>query len=388
MACLIDGSMSGLVEGQATKEGTKKRAKEGRMGRAFYRDHAGLRVSTLGVGTYLGGTDPSKRKAYQTSVRTAIEAGVTVVDTASNYREQASERDVGRALEAVGDRDGVFVVTKGGFLHGDVDRGAGVRRVVREVYVDEGLLEPKDVAGGSHALAPAFLEHEVQASRENLGIKTLDLYLVHNPETQLEAGLDRGTVHARLQEAFTTLEKQRAHGHVAGYGVATWEGLRVDPTNPGHLGLETLLALADEANDAVGVSQEHGFRGIQAPFNLAMPEALTRPTQPWNGEALPLLEAAGRAGLFVLASASLLQARLLGNIPPVVKETLGLKGDVETALQFARSAPGVTTALVGMGSPEHVEANLDALVDLEIDEAGVKDVLDATDGAPVTHAPR
>lgn len=30
----------------------------------------------------------------------------------------------------------------------------------------------------------------------------------------------------------------------------------------------------------------------------------------------------------------------------------------ENAIQFARSAPGIVTALVGMGRPEHVKANV------------------------------
>ncbi|HXX47476.1 MAG TPA: hypothetical protein VEN47_04550, partial [Myxococcota bacterium] len=36
----------------------------------------------------------------------------------------------------------------------------------------------------------------------------------------------------------------------------------------------------------------------------------------------------------------------------------GLKTDAQRCLQFARSTPGVTTALVAMRSPEHVDENL------------------------------
>ena len=42
-----------------------------------------------------------------------------------------------------------------------------------------------------------------------------------------------------------------------------------------------------------------------------------------------------------------------------LRETLGsLPTDAQTAIQFVRSAPGITTALVGMSSLEHVEENL------------------------------
>jgi aryl-alcohol dehydrogenase-like predicted oxidoreductase len=35
-----------------------------------------------------------------------------------------------------------------------------------------------------------------------------------------------------------------------------------------------------------------------------------------------------------------------------------MKTPAENAIQFARSGPGIVTALVGMGRPEHVQADL------------------------------
>jgi len=46
-------------------------------------------------------------------------------------------------------------------------------------------------------------------------------------------------------------------------------------------------------------------------------------------------------------------------LPETVREPLGsLATDAFTAIQFVRSTPGITTALVGMSSPEHVNENL------------------------------
>jgi aryl-alcohol dehydrogenase-like predicted oxidoreductase len=45
------------------------------------------------------------------------------------------------------------------------------------------------------------------------------------------------------------------------------------------------------------------------------------------------------------------------NLPNFVAEAIGLDDDAERALQFVRSAPGITTALVGMSRTAHVEAN-------------------------------
>ena len=42
-----------------------------------------------------------------------------------------------------------------------------------------------------------------------------------------------------------------------------------------------------------------------------------------------------------------------------MREAWGLKEDYALALQFARSAPGITTALVGMSRVENVKKNLE-----------------------------
>jgi aryl-alcohol dehydrogenase-like predicted oxidoreductase len=52
------------------------------------------------------------------------------------------------------------------------------------------------------------------------------------------------------------------------------------------------------------------------------------------------------------------------NLPGFVAEALGLQNDAERALQFARSAPGITAALVGMSRTPHVEANTRLIVEV------------------------
>jgi aryl-alcohol dehydrogenase-like predicted oxidoreductase len=59
-----------------------------------------------------------------------------------------------------------------------------------------------------------------------------------------------------------------------------------------------------------------------------------------------------------MASASLLQSRVIGRLPGALREVLGGPTDAQSALQFTRSAPGLTTALVGMSRVAHVEENL------------------------------
>jgi aryl-alcohol dehydrogenase-like predicted oxidoreductase len=69
------------------------------------------------------------------------------------------------------------------------------------------------------------------------------------------------------------------------------------------------------------------------------------------------MEAASELGITLIASASLFQGQVARNLPAFVAEALGLQCDAERALQFVRSSPGITSALVGMSRPEHVRAN-------------------------------
>ena len=61
-----------------------------------------------------------------------------------------------------------------------------------------------------------------------------------------------------------------------------------------------------------------------------------------------------------MGSATLYQGRLTHSLPGFIQNTLGMKTDAENAIQFARSTPGLTTSLVGMGNAVHVAANLKA----------------------------
>jgi len=78
-----------------------------------------------------------------------------------------------------------------------------------------------------------------------------------------------------------------------------------------------------------------------------------------DGKPATLLEAAQYFGITVMCSASVLQGQLTRNLPDLIRDTFsGLETDGQRALQFVRSTPGVTTALVGMKQSNHVEENL------------------------------
>ena len=181
----------------------------------------------------------------------------------------------------------------------------------------------------------------------------LDVFYLHNPESQLSE-IAPDAFEARLAQAFEKLEELRQNGKLQFYGAATWNGFRVQPAMRGYHSLEKMVNVARQIG-----GDGHGFRFIQLPFNLAMPEALLLPNQQFSGQVFSALEAAQNLDVSVMCSASILQGKLAGGLPAQVRETLGnLDTDALASLQFTRSTPTATTALVGMSRTNHVEENM------------------------------
>ena len=308
----------------ATLEGTS-RYRERFPDREFREQH-GLWLSSIGIGTYLGNPDEATDERYTRAIVRAVQLGVNVIDTAANYRFQRSERSIGKALQQLNAREELVICTKGGYLPFDGAPPRNVREYVNETFVKPGIASFDDIVGGSHCMTPSYLQSQLDQSLRNMGIECVDVYYIHNPESQLQYVSEREFYH-RLKLAFERLEENRRQGKLAHYGVATWNGFRMPPNSGQHHSLVRMVELAREVG-----GDGHGFHFIQLPFNAAMPEAAG------------VIHEAQRLGVTVVTSASLLQ----GRIP------------VETAIEFVRSNPGITTALIGMSRVEHVEENLAA----------------------------
>lgn len=329
---LATASVTGSrLAGRATVVGTSRfAARCGEQSVSFYRRAQGLLASTLGIGTYRGRLDSETDAAYTATVSAAFGAGINLVDTSLNYRYQRSERSVSAAVRRFVERDGgsrdeIVVCTKGGFLV----PGA----IPRE-------LDPADVAGSMHSLAPVFLADQLERSRQNLGLDTIDVYYLHNPETQLQF-VDRDEFTVRIRRAFELLEAAAAAGIVQYYGTATWSGYL-----DGELSLAELIKVAEAiAGDG------HRFRFVQLPVHLGLDRATAAAGQ-------RLLESAAELGVTVIASASLMQGSLARDLPLELAQAMGgLNTDAQRAIQFTRSTPGITAALVGMREVAHVAEN-------------------------------
>jgi aryl-alcohol dehydrogenase-like predicted oxidoreductase len=307
----------------ATPQGTARYRE--RFAEKDFREQQGLVLSAIGIGTYLGDANEETDVNYTEAVVRAVQLGCNVIDTAANYRFQRSERSIGRALKILTTEHGfareeLVICTKGGYLPFDGAPPRNVREYVNETFVKPGIASFDDIVGGMHCMTPAYLQNQLDQSLRNMGIECVDVYYIHNPESQL-GHVSEQEFYSRLKLAFERLEQNRREGKLAHYGVATWNGFRVPPYH-------SLSRMIEAAREAGG--DDHAFRFIQLPFNVAMREGIS------------VIEEAQRLGVTVMTSASMLQGRI----------------DPQTALRFNLSTPGITTALIGMSRVEHVEENL------------------------------
>jgi aryl-alcohol dehydrogenase-like predicted oxidoreductase len=341
----------------ATKEGTTCYAQKfaGRAATGHFREAHRLVLSSVGIGTYLGQPDTKTDEGYTAAAVAAVENGINVFDAAINYRFQRSERSLGVAIKQLAakgfEREEIVVCTKGGYLTPDGAMPADPNEYFFREYIQPGVFTAKDIAAGSHCMTPKFLKNQLGRSLKNLGVECLDVYYLHNPETQLSE-VSKEDFLDRVREAFTFLESAVEAGEIQYYGMATWNGFRQDARVREAMQLGEISQIAQEI-----AGGRHRFRFVQVPFNLGMTEALTLGNQSLRGHHRTIMEAASELDISLIASASLLQGQVAKNLPEFVADALGLGNDAERALQFVRSSPGITTALVGMSRSEHVKAN-------------------------------
>ncbi len=134
---------------------------------------SGKKVPQMGQGTWYLGENPAKKAGEIEAIRTGIEAGMTLIDTAEMYGGGRSESLVGEAIRGY-DRDELFLVSK------VLPQNAGRSRMRRAC----------------------------ENSLKRMGIDQLDLYLYHW----------RGSI--PLRESVEELEKLKEAGLIKDWGVS------------------------------------------------------------------------------------------------------------------------------------------------------------------------
>src|SRR5215203_5526189 len=200
---------------RATPEGTERyRTRfEGLAGRNHFRQQQGLVLSSIGIGTYLGNPDETTDSNYASAVVRAVQLGTNVIDSAANYRFQRSERSIGEALKTLASehdiaREELVICTKGGYLPFDGSPPRNVREYVADTFVKPGIASFEDFVGGSHCMTPDYLQNQLDQSLRNMGLECVDVYYIHNPESQLQY-VSEQEFYDRLKLAFERLEENR-----------------------------------------------------------------------------------------------------------------------------------------------------------------------------------
>jgi len=285
-------------------------------------------LSSIGIGTYQGSASPEDDRAYAGAIKHAVRGGINLIDTAINYRSMRSEQVVGEAIRAVARegiaRSAVCIVSKGGFIP--------------KSMLACGVLTEAEIAR-KHSITPQYIALSLQQSIRNTKLKTIDLYLLHNPEISLER-LGEARFYDTLIKTFAMLEQKVREGLIGRYGIATWNGLRVPPGKPRHIDLERVIRYSELA--AGGKSH---FAAIELPFNCQASEGASVLSQTLDNRLVSALDMAAARGLLVLASRSV----MFGACDP------------KKALQFIQTYKQVRCALIGMRQIAHVAEALSAM---------------------------
>ena len=266
----------------------------------------GLTTTRLGFGTYRVNTqETDHREALKKALRTSC----NMIDSSTNYMDGESERLVGSVLAELttaGElrREEVVVVSKIGYVQGHNLKQAEAREKSGRPY-------PEMVKYGEgiwHCIHPEFLADQLTLSLDRLGLATLDVCLLHNPEYFLSEAMHRGgadlaalrkTFYNRLERAFAYFESQVAAGRLQYYGVSS-NTVVSPPDDPEATSLAAMVEAAQAAAQSAGAHTHH-FRVVQFPMNLfETGGADTANTGPSNRSTV--LDYAHQAGVAVLVN--------------------------------------------------------------------------------------
>ncbi len=228
----------------------------------------------------------------------ALQHGINLIDTSSNYSLGESERLIGNVLQKLisEDRitlDDIIVITKGGYLQGDNLTIAEERETAGNPYPEIVKCNP----GLWHCIHPVFLEDQLQKSLKYLQLKKVDVYLLHNPEYFLTYSKTtsyeemKNEYYRRIRQAFEYLEWEVKNGRISYYGISS-------NTFAGTEDRRDFTSLERIYNIAAEISNDNHFAVIQFPLNLIERGAVTNKNQ--MGSSKSLLEFAKEKDLGVL----------------------------------------------------------------------------------------
>ena len=228
-------------------------------------------VAKIGFGTY---RISDLNAEHIQAIRTAVEEGVDLIDTSTNYMDGAAERAIALALQPLPTNviDDVEIVSKFGYM-----QGSTLARVKEGEHFAETVEFAEHIY---HCISPEFKRDQLSKSLERLNMDALGCYLIHNPEyflfDEMNKDLDRNEVldrmFARIEKSFVALEQEVQNGRIKSYGVSSNSFAKAS-NDLEFLPYEDLVTIAKRAAKEAGAT-EHHFTTLQLPINLLETEGL------------------------------------------------------------------------------------------------------------------
>jgi len=227
-------------------------------------------MSNFAFGTY---RITDKNEQHIQALREAIESGIALIDTSTNYMNGEAERAVAKALRTFDDatRERIEIVSKFGYI-----QGATLEKHKEEPFED--VVEYS--ATCYHSLSKSFMLNQLEQSLIRLEVTKIDCYLLHNPEYFLYDAINKkrdmddalDTIFDRIFDVFVALEEQVNNGTVGSYGISS-NSFSKSHNDIDFLPYEDLITLAERASEIVG-NDVHSFTTIELPINILEKEGL------------------------------------------------------------------------------------------------------------------
>ncbi len=285
---------------------------------------SGLVVSVAG----LGGNNFGRRldvDATRAVVDAAMDAGITLIDTADSYSSGRSEEFLGEVL--AGRRDQVVLATK--FGHRSVDLGYG----------------PAAGAKGGRG----YIMRAVEQSLRRLRTDYIDLYQIHTPDPATPI---QETLAALTELVARGMVRYLGHSNFAGWQLAEAAGAARPLGTTGFVSAQNHWSLLERGAEAevVPAARHYGL-GVLPYFPLAnglLTGKVRRGVPPPEGSRL-----AGRSGYITADKLDRVEA-LIGWAQQHGVTVL------DVSVGGLAAQPGCSSVIAGATSPEQVKANAQA----------------------------
>jgi voltage-dependent potassium channel beta subunit len=302
---------------------------------------SGLKVSEIGLGSWLTYGTAAEQEAAEACIKKAFECGINFFDTANAYNRGAGEKAVGAALRPYS-RSSYVLSSKVYFPMGDGPNDRGLSR--------------------------KHIMEQCEASLKRMGVDYIDIYFCHRYDHQTP-----------LEETLRALDDLTAQGKIVYAAVSEWSASQItDAVGIGkRLNLRPLISNQPLynmferyiENEVLPVCDREGLGQIV--FSPLAQGILTGKYKP--GGQLPEHSRAANDTVN-----QVINSYLQEDVLQCVQELEGLAKSLDLhlsqlALAWVLRHPGVSSALIGASQPAQIEENVKA-VEVELKEETLAEI--------------